>query len=187
VTPSFAEDVDNKAIKTVQNVNRVVQIETKKFALSNAQKSAPEAVCEDKDLIYKNCISQNIIIEQTIAQAQQQNKPVLITYGFEECPWCKNLHRLFYKGELMSFVEKEFVPVNINIKTSTGKEVFEKYKGEFKDSPNKVGFPFLVVLNAKSKKQTHIDTGNLEDNSKGKGHNIEKVKAALQTAHSKVK
>lgn len=147
---------------------------------------AQEKTCEDSELIYKNCTSQNLVFEQALAKSKKQKKKLLIKYGFEECPWCKNLFNLFTKGDLKSFVETEFVLVNINIKTPTGKDIFKKYKGTLKEEATKVGYPFLVVLNSQNFKQIHLDTGELEDNSKDKAHDIGKVKAALKEALQKI-
>lgn len=45
--------------------------------------------------------------------------------------------------------------------------------------PEKFGFPYLVLVDPLTNQVAFQATGELEDNSKGKGHNPELVKAAL--------
>lgn len=51
-------------------------------------------------------------IKDGFKKAREENKPVFMLFGFENCPWCKVLYRsAFSDTELREFYRKEFVLV----------------------------------------------------------------------------
>ncbi|MCB0357877.1 MAG: hypothetical protein KDD40_12760, partial [Bdellovibrionales bacterium] len=111
---------------------------------------------------------------------------LLVKFGFEKCPWCLNLHKVF-NTNLKTFIDKNFVKAEINISEESGKKVFENIKGSYKESYKKTGWPFLIVVNPQANTSTYQDTAELEDNAKGqKGHDIAKVKMALENMAKKL-
>ena len=160
---------------------------TKKSEKSTSAPETQGAVCEDKKLVYKTCTEQDVIFAQAEEQAKKAGKPLLVKFGFENCPWCLALHKSFKEGGLKDFVSEQFVVAEINIIPDSGKKVFEKIKGSYAKKSNETGFPFLIVYDPQKKKSVHQDTGDLEDNSNGKGHNLQKVKLALSNAVKKLK
>ncbi len=157
------------------------------FYLGAGISSAKEAACDDSKLTYKTCTSQETIFSKSFKEAKHNKKLLLVQYGFEGCPWCQVMHKGFMHGKMKGFIDKNFVFTSINISEKTGKSVFNKNRGEYKESPKKTGYPFLVVINPATNKSVHRDTGDLEDNSNGKGHDLAKLTKALKEAIKKVK
>jgi len=150
------------------------------LALSSNSAFAAKSPCKDDGLVYKHCHQQEPIYKHGLAKAKAQKKLLLVQFGFESCPWCQNLHRVFTRGELQKYVGKNFVFTEIDITSKSGKALFDKIKGKYDKPANKTGFPFLLVINPKTLKSDYQDTGVLEDNSHGKGHNVAKVQSALE-------
>ena len=51
-------------------------------------------------------------IKEGFKRAHDENKPIFILFGFENCPWCKVLYRnALSDSELRDFYRKEFVLV----------------------------------------------------------------------------
>lgn len=162
--------------------NKIVQNQTSKSkSVGSKIKTEQEnsEKCEDSHLVYKTCTHQKTIFTQGLEKAKKSNRLLLLIYGFEECPWCHNLHQLFSKGDLKSFANQNFVVVDINIKEPSGKEVFLSNRSDYKKTPAETGFPFLVIINPKTGGQTYLETTDLEDNTNGKDHDISKLKSAL--------
>jgi thioredoxin-related protein len=160
-----------------------INLETLRAEEVNSQKQS----CEDSQAIYKKCSDQNKIFSDGYLLAKKNKKLHLIKYGFENCPWCQSLHKLLEVGELKEFKNSHFISSNIDITTSSGKEVFSRNKGDYTKKPNETGFPFLVIINAENNKQVYLDPSDLEDNTNGKGHDIKKLKSALEDKINLVK
>ena len=130
-------------------------------------------------MVYKFCVDQNDLYKSKLNKAKVDKKLLLVQFGFEQCPWCINLHKLF-EGSLKSFTEKNYVVVEININEKSGKDLFERIKGKYKKGVKETGWPFWIIVNPQTNTSEFQDTADLEDNSKGqKGHDINKVKMAL--------
>lgn len=164
------------------------------FVTSVAAAETPAESCDDSQLIYKICTDQKVIYAQKLQEASEQNKLMLVTFGADWCPWCKSLKRIFdqAKGELST----KYVVFEIAVYYPTSGDTFESGiqlteeimklnnldpKETFK------GIPALAVINPQTGKAAFISTGNLEDNSNGYGHDVQKVMAAISAATSEVK
>lgn len=163
---------------------------TTTFAMATEQSSG----CDDSNRIYKVCTDQNQIIEKYYSTAQSENKLVLITFGADWCPWCKSLNRIFSESEVWSQLDGSVVNSEIGVNDISGKNVESGLKIitdllslNNKDSSTYNGLPFLAVVDPKTKKAAFIQTGDLEDNSNGEGHDRKKVIEAILKAVSEVK
>ncbi|MCB9025070.1 MAG: DUF255 domain-containing protein [Bdellovibrionaceae bacterium] len=135
--------------------------------------------CNDSHRVYKICESQNDIYQRNLSEAKKSKKLLLVQFGFEECSWCKSLHKIL-EGSLSDFVKQDFKVVFINIREDSGKELFNKIKGRYNKSHKKTGWPFWIAVNPSANTSDFFDTDKLEDNSHGKGHDEKKVRAALE-------
>lgn len=162
----------------------------------NQSKQVPaEKPCVDTDKIYKVCTDQNPKLEELKQQATNQKKLVLITFGAEWCGWCKSLHAQFEKPEATKRLDTQFILSDIGVymydspkKTESGVQILNHLLHVNKMSKSIInGFPIMAVVDPKTEKAIFIPTGNLEENKNGKGHDIEKVFAALTKAANDLK
>ncbi len=140
-------------------------------------------VCKESSQIYITCTDQVLLYEKKLQESVASNSILLVQFGFETCPWCHSLHDIL---KAATTLPKAMQIVDINIRSDSGKKVFDMIKGDYKFTAEKTGYPHLVFVNPKSKKMFHQSTGNLEDNSHGEGHDKAKVMAAIQKGFSTV-
>lgn len=146
------------------------------------------APCNDANKIYKICTPQRALYNTAVAAAQQNGKLVLAQFGFEACPWCQSIHKIFQAKENQSKLTGfEIVSIEAKDQALDGKDVLKallRKKPEMKAE----GFPFLAVVNVRTHKAEFINTGALEKNTaSSKGHDAEKVFAAIDAAAQKLK
>ncbi len=118
-------------------------------------------------------------IAAAVARAGEENKRVLLMFGFNECVWCHRLHALFNSDPAIKkalLYEYEVVMVD-NGRTPAGgmnnEAVTQKYGNPAKSHG---GYPALVVLDGAGKTLKTQGTGELEV---GDAHDPKKVLAFL--------
>ena len=116
-------------------------------------------------------------LQMAIAQAQKENKRILLDVGGEWCIWCHRLDSLFLMNDnLNNFLNTYYIVVKVNVSKENRNEKFLlKY-------PPIAGYPHLFVLNKNGKLLHSQDTGELEypKDHPVKGHNKAKVFAFLR-------
>lgn len=132
------------------------------------------AIAQDKFNFYQPKADAQKEIEQAIAQAQQENKHILLEIGGNWCSWCKLFYDLTTTDEnLKTFLSENYVVVPVNYsKENWNTAVLEKL-----DFPQRFGMPVFVVLDKNGQRLHTQNSGYLEE---GKGHSPKKVMEFLQ-------
>lgn len=164
-------------------------------APKNDAKADTKTECNDIDKTYKICSDQTIAYKTTLESAKAEGKLILISFGADWCPWCQALHKTFATPDFQKDYNKSLAVHEIGVfrydsrvKIESGVNIL---KGIVESNGKKMeivdGYPFLVMLRPKDGKAVFISTGSLEDNSHGKGHDIKKIKMALNKAMTQLK
>lgn len=113
-------------------------------------------------------------IEAAVEKATAEGKHVLLQGGGNWCVWCYRFHDFIEKDEeLKSMVKENYVWYHLNYsKENMNEAIFEKY-----GSPQRFGFPVLIVLDAKGNRIHTQDTALLES---GEGYDRKKVLEMLK-------
>lgn len=113
-------------------------------------------------------------VETASAIAKKDGKRVLLMFGGDWCGWCHKLHGLFKTDrEITSLLANEYALVMIDTEAPNAEGLLkETSKGQ-----ERVGFPFLAVLDADGKLLVGQKTDPLEV---GDHHDPAKVKAFLE-------
>ncbi len=129
----------------------------------------PGLAQETKVTIYNPSADAKADIDAAIKSAAAENKHVLIQVGGNWCPWCLKLHNLYYSDPVIdSLLKSDYILVMVNYsKENKNHEVLKEL-----ESPQRFGFPVLVVLNQKGVRIHTQDTGFLESAS---GYDVAKV------------
>jgi quinoprotein glucose dehydrogenase len=121
--------------------------------------------------IYNEKADAKADIAAALKLAQREHKHVLLKFGGNWCSWCYKLHDTFtHVAAVAEVLKKGFVLVLVD--EDTNKDLLKKYAPDEK----RMGFPYLVVLDADGKVLRDQPTDVLEEGPK---HNPAKVKAFL--------
>jgi thiol-disulfide isomerase/thioredoxin len=157
--------------------------------------SAQARTCDDTGKIYKVCSDQIVnVYNPNLAQALANDQLLLISFGADWCGWCKSLHRIFHDNQFWGQLDNKLVLTEIGTtfydsgeQAPSGVELLNQlFETSLQDKSIMTGIPFLAVVNPKTNQIAFIQTGGLEDNSHGSGHDPAKVLQALQDAIASV-
>lgn len=100
----------------------------------------------------------NLDLQNAIAQAQKENKRIILDVGGEWCGWCKKMEYYFMKNsKLENLRDKSYIWVRINMsQENENKEFLSKY-------PEIPGYPHLFVLEKDGTLLHSQFTGDLEE------------------------
>jgi thioredoxin-related protein len=100
-------------------------------------------------------------LEKAIAQAQKENKHIMVQLGGNWCPWCIRFHALV-KGtpKINSLMKDNYVYLLLNVPREKGKRDNSIFK-EF-EYPNRFGFPVFVILDKNGKRLNTQDSDAFE-------------------------
>ncbi len=148
--------------------------------------------------IYPICEDGDELLSDVEEKSLEENKQSLLIFGYSACPWCQNLHKIFKTDKKEDFKEScpevenlniQELPIGFYFKDSLGKYEFKSIKGRtiLENIANEKGvevdgYPMIVVSNPKNGKKQLVDTGELEDNTNGKGHSFVLLCNALKKA-----
>jgi len=119
-------------------------------------------------------------LKKAIAQAQKENKHVLIQMGGNWCPWCMKFHAMVTSlPKLDSIMKANYVYLLINVPKEKEKRDYSLFQ-EF-EYPNRFGYPVFVILNGSGKRLNTIDSDGFEyRNPKIIGYDTLKVERFLK-------
>lgn len=155
--------------------------------------SNPTLACTD-GVFYLQCQNQLSLYTAALEKAKQSNKTLVVTMGYESCPWCQSLGKMFNDfHSQQGAIDNQFVFVEIAAYS------FDRFSKKFEDVPSGMavgeqlltrlatpatitGFPVLFVVSPNTGKASIIETGRLEENDESRGvygHSKQKVIEAL--------
>lgn len=96
--------------------------------------------------IFDRQIQGELLIEKAIERAGREHKHILLFFGANWCPWCRQLHHALTEDKtIVATLRKDFVLVYIDANTRNDKKrnatVIERY-----GNPLQYGLPAWVVL-----------------------------------------
>jgi len=163
------------------------------FFVSGMPLSASAADCDDAGKIYRVCRDQQGLYKEAAEKAVAEKKLLLVVFGADWCPWCRSLNTMLSTPELREKMAPGTELVEIGLfqdqeKLPSGEAVLEQVAGYSKGKVNRKGIPLMAVVNTEKKKAVFINTAALEKNTKvSKGHDPEKISAAIKKAAAQVK
>lgn len=114
-------------------------------------------------------------LKAAIAQAQKENKHVLVQFGGNWCSWCMRFHALVTGVPLVDSLMKEnYVYLLLNVpheKAKRDNTIFQEFQ-----YPNRFGYPVFVILDKSGKRLNTQDSDAFEyPNPNIKGYDTTKV------------
>ncbi len=111
-------------------------------------------------------------LKETVLQANQSGKRILLDVGGEWCIWCHRLDAFIDQhNEIKDFLKDNFVVLKINYSPENKNEKFlEQY-------PKVAGYPHIFILEKDGKFLFSKNTGELE---KDKSYDADKILAFLK-------
>ncbi len=155
--------------------------------------NTPALACTD-GTIYLQCQNQMPLFTAALQKAKQSNKTLVVTLGYENCPWCQSLGKMFNDFDShQASIASQFEFVKIAAYS------YDKFTKNFAEVPSGMaleeqlitrlatpatvsGFPVMFVVNPRTGKASMIETGRLEENDEARGvygHSKKKVIEAL--------
>lgn len=163
-------------------------------------------VCESPEkIIYPIEQDQMQIFTRAVEKAKNENKILVVVFGATWCPWCYSLHKSLPSNKVLesSPYKERFNLVEIAVNTMGQND---KNECDYKKIPSGMavlkqvvasrgfttaeqlkeqvtGLPFMAVVDPLDKSKTVLkSTGELEDNTNGPDHSVEKIKEFLNKA-----
>jgi thioredoxin-related protein len=133
------------------------------------------AFSQDRTQPYNNNQNLRADLEKAIAQAQKENKNIMIQFGGNWCPWCIRFHALVNgTPKIDSLMKENYIYLLLNVpkeKEKRDNELFRRF-----EYPNRFGFPVFVILDKSGKRLNTQDSDAFEHpNPKVKGYDTTKV------------
>lgn len=172
---------------------------------ANITKQDCEKLMKYQQEIYPVCQDAKDLTQATYEQAIEKEKTALFVFGYSTCGWCQSIHQIlkgdkqeaFFKDacpEAQEFVIQE-IPVMFPYVDMVKKEwAYQEHSGKaivkdmFAQTGVKLkGYPAIVIVDPKDPSQmVTLNTGELEDNSSGKGHDYQKLCHAFKAAKAQL-
>ena len=142
---------------------------------SPATAPAAKSVSSARKLIYDEKADAKQQIAAAVANAQKENRRVLVQWGANWCGWCHLLHETCSKDpEIKKELLYEYDVVLVDIgRFDKNMDLAKELGANLKDK----GVPYLTVLDGSGKPIANQETSSLE---KGESHDPEKVLAFLK-------
>lgn len=161
-----------ESLKTVNlETDKSLIVEADSAAVAEAKK---KAAAEEKAKLpkpYNPEEDADAKITELIAQAQKENKNIILQAGGNWCIWCLRFNQFVQTTpELKEIIDNNFLYYHLNMSPENKNEkIFARYG----NPGDKFGYPVFIVLD-KNGKQIHTqDSAVLEE---GKGYGTEKVR-----------
>jgi thioredoxin-related protein len=103
------------------------------------------------------------LIDAAVTQARQDKKRVLVLFGTNWCPWCRQLHQVLgSEPRIIGRLRQRFVLVYVDANTRNDKARNRSVNERF-GNPLRYGIPVFVVLDAEGNLLTTRETQSLAD------------------------
>lgn len=113
-------------------------------------------------------------VAKLVLKAKAEHKRVLLQIGGNWCVMCYRLHAFLQTDAVLkNLLAESYVVYHLNYSPENKNPAYLKTIG----SPQRFGFPVLVVLDSDGKPLRTQDSGGLQQ---GNGYSFEKVKAFLE-------
>lgn len=127
---------------------------------------------------YEEGVDAQAQIDAALALARADDKPVLLVFGANWCPWCRRLEHVFQNdARVHTALEDSFHLVHVDVgprRSSTNRAVARRY-----GNPLEQGLPCLVVLENDGSVKLVQETGSLEE---GDHHDPDLILAFFERA-----
>ena len=116
------------------------------------QSTGTESAANGGDSIFDEQTSGKSLVTAALAQAKAENKDVVLLFGANWCPYCRQLHKLMESNPAVrEVVDRSFVVVPVDVGTSSrnrNTDLIDRYDSNvFTD-----GTPSVVILDADGKR-----------------------------------
>jgi thioredoxin-related protein len=113
-------------------------------------------------------------VAQLLPKAKAEHKRILLQVGGNWCVMCYRLNALIKMDTVLKkLVDENYIVYHLNYSTKNKNLMYLKTIG----SPQRFGFPVLVVLDSDGKRLYTQESGALQ---KGNGYSVDKVKVFLE-------
>lgn len=134
--------------------------------------SAADAAKEARPKIYDESADGTKLVNDALAAAKKEKKHALLQFGANWCGWCHKLHKLMDTDkDVAAALKAGYIVVMVDVDKGHNKDLTTRYQGD------KLGLPFIVVLDSDGKRLITKDSGELEE---GDHHNPQKVLSFLK-------
>ena len=100
-------------------------------------------------------------LKKASAQAQKENKNVLVQMGGNWCPWCMKFHALVTGyPRLDSLMKANYVYLLINVPKEKDKRDYSLFREL--GFPNRFGYPVFIILDGSGKRLNTVDSDGFE-------------------------
>jgi len=128
---------------------------------AQAMHAAPEYPAMGLD-IFDRQTKGEVLIEQAVTRARQENKHILILFGANWCPWCRRLHKIFDEAPAaVALLRTGFVLVYIDANFRNDRNRNATVLERYGDPIKKYGLPVLVVLDQNGTQLATQETNSL--------------------------
>jgi len=116
------------------------------------QTSGHDPSAKSDDAVFDEHTSGKTLVSEALARAKAENKDVILLFGANWCPYCRQLHSLFESNPAVNaIVERSFIVVPIDVGTSSrnrNTDLIDRYDSNvFTD-----GTPSVVILDSAGKR-----------------------------------
>ena len=123
--------------------------------------AAPEYRAMGSD-IFDRHIKGEVLIDQAVARAQQENKRIVLVFGANWCPWCRRLHQVFTDAPAVrARLRDDFVLVYVDANTRNDRKRNAAVQERYGNPIQQHGLPVMVVLDRDGKPLTTRETSSL--------------------------
>jgi len=116
---------------------------------------------QERQLPYNNNQNLRADLKKALAQAQKENKNILIQFGGNWCPWCIRFHALIHGNpKIDSLMKENYIYLLLNVpkeKDKRDNDLFRHF-----EYPNRFGFPVFVILDKTGKRLNTQDSDAFE-------------------------
>jgi thioredoxin-related protein len=124
-------------------------------------RAAPEYPAMGPD-IFDRQIDGEVLLEQAIVRARQEDKRIIVLFGANWCPWCRRMHRILTEAPaVVSRLRTDFVLVYVDANFRSDRKRNWALLRRFGDPIKKYGLPVLVVLDRNGTQLTTQETNGL--------------------------
>ncbi|WP_312394212.1 thioredoxin family protein [Chryseobacterium sp.] len=163
----------NKPAETKNSADKALLVKSDAAELEAKKKSAEEKAKLPKP--YDPKADAQADIKKLVAQAQKENKKILIQAGGNWCIWCLRFNNFVQSTpELKEIVDKNYLYYHLNYSPDNKNE---KTFAQYINVKEQQFYPFFIILD-KNGKKIHVQQSEILE--EGKGYSKEKVKEFLQ-------